>query len=93
MRPSCGCSRAPASRAAEAFALSVLFVALGVVGNLPGALLYLTGGLHEPSRAAALPDRSETAAAVTHDGIRTKVRVPTNQSRSPIFLPSALLLG
>jgi len=25
---------------AEAFALSVLFVALGVVGNLPGGLLY-----------------------------------------------------
>ena len=32
--------------AAAAFALSVLFVALGVVGNLPGAWLYLTGGLH-----------------------------------------------
>ena len=30
---------------AEAFALSVLFVALGVVGNLPGGLLYATGGL------------------------------------------------
>jgi glycosyltransferase 2 family protein len=29
----------------EAFALSVLFVALGVVGNLPGGLLYATGGL------------------------------------------------
>ncbi len=43
--------------AAEAFALSVLFVALGVVGNLPGALLYLTGGLHGPSprRSAAGP--------------------------------------
>ncbi|RPJ75050.1 MAG: UPF0104 family protein, partial [Acidobacteria bacterium] len=43
--------------AAEAFALSVLFVALGVVGNLPGALLYLTGGLHAPSpgRGAAGP--------------------------------------
>ncbi len=27
------------------FALSVLFLALGVVGNLPGALLYLTDGL------------------------------------------------
>ncbi len=25
---------------AEAFALSVLFVALGIVGNLPGGLLY-----------------------------------------------------
>ena len=30
---------------APAFALSVLFVALGIVGNLPGGLLYLTGGL------------------------------------------------
>lgn len=29
----------------EAFALSVLFVALGMVGNLPGGLLYATGGL------------------------------------------------
>ena len=29
---------------AEAFALSVLFVALGIVGNLPGGLLYATGG-------------------------------------------------
>jgi hypothetical protein len=28
-----------------AFALSVLFVALGVVGNLPGGLLYASGGL------------------------------------------------
>ncbi|MBE3071944.1 MAG: flippase-like domain-containing protein, partial [Acidobacteria bacterium] len=30
---------------APAFALSVLFVALGVVGNLPGGFLYATGGL------------------------------------------------
>jgi uncharacterized protein (TIRG00374 family) len=30
---------------AEAFALSVLFVALGVVGNLPGGVLYATGGV------------------------------------------------
>jgi uncharacterized protein (TIRG00374 family) len=29
--------------AASAFALSVLFVALGVVGNLPGGILYLSG--------------------------------------------------
>jgi glycosyltransferase 2 family protein len=29
----------------EAFALSVLFVALGIVGNLPGGLLYATGGV------------------------------------------------
>jgi uncharacterized protein (TIRG00374 family) len=28
-----------------AFALSILFVALGVVGNLPGGLLYATGGM------------------------------------------------
>jgi glycosyltransferase 2 family protein len=28
----------------DAFALSVLFIALGIVGNLPGALLYVTGG-------------------------------------------------
>jgi glycosyltransferase 2 family protein len=28
----------------SAFALSVLFVALGVVGNLPGGILYATGG-------------------------------------------------
>jgi glycosyltransferase 2 family protein len=27
----------------DAFALSVLFIALGIVGNLPGALLYVTG--------------------------------------------------
>ncbi len=27
----------------DAFALSVLFIALGIVGNLPGALLYITG--------------------------------------------------
>lgn len=31
---------------ADAFALSVLFVALGAVGNLPGGVLYATGGLH-----------------------------------------------
>ena len=28
----------------EALALSILFIALGIVGNLPGALLYLVGG-------------------------------------------------
>jgi len=28
-------------QAAPAFALSVLFVALGIVGNLPGAVLYV----------------------------------------------------
>ena len=34
----------------EAFALSILFVALGIVGNLPGALLYLTSDV-APQRA------------------------------------------
>ena len=34
----------------EAFALSVLFVALGVVGNLPGGLLYATGGMAPADR-------------------------------------------
>lgn len=29
---------------ADAFALSVLFVALGIVGNLPGAILYVSSG-------------------------------------------------
>lgn len=29
----------------DAFALSVLFVALGIVGNVPGGLLYVTSGL------------------------------------------------
>jgi len=39
--------------AAPAFALSVLFVALGVVGNLPGALLYVFGrDRQSPSRDA-----------------------------------------
>lgn len=33
---------------APAFALSVLFVALGIVGNLPGGVLYATGGLSRP---------------------------------------------
>lgn len=31
---------------AQSFLLSVLFVALGVVGNLPGSVLYATGGMH-----------------------------------------------
>jgi amino acid transporter len=30
---------------ADAFALSILFVALGIVGNLPGGLLYASRGL------------------------------------------------
>jgi glycosyltransferase 2 family protein len=37
----------------DAFALSVLFIALGIVGNLPGALLYVTG---DNSRPVASPD-------------------------------------
>jgi len=36
---------------AAAFALSVLFVALGVVGNLPGALLYAAGSGESDARA------------------------------------------
>ena len=39
-----------------AFALSVLFVALGAVGNLPGGILYAAGGLHG-RRPSAIPDR------------------------------------
>jgi hypothetical protein len=35
----------------EAFALSILFIALGIVGNMPGALLYLTSDVG-PQRAA-----------------------------------------
>ncbi len=37
-----------------AFTLSVLFVALGTVGNLPGGLLYLSGGLG-PGRSESTP--------------------------------------
>ena len=37
----------------EAFALSVLFVALGTVGNLPGALLYAFGGARPAGAARA----------------------------------------
>jgi hypothetical protein len=36
-----------------AFALSVLFVALGVVGNLPGGILWTRSGLTPPSRGPA----------------------------------------
>ena len=39
---------------AAAFALSVLFVALGIVGNLPGALLYAAGS-GEPDARATTP--------------------------------------
>jgi uncharacterized protein (TIRG00374 family) len=39
--------------AGDAFALSILFIALGIVGNLPGGLLYMTGGLHGPATVDA----------------------------------------
>jgi hypothetical protein len=44
---------------AQSFPLSVLFVALGVVGNLPGGVLYATGGMHvrEPDEGAAGRER------------------------------------
>jgi glycosyltransferase 2 family protein len=42
---------------ADAFALSVLFVALGFIGNLPGGLLFLNRGLPIPER-----DRSDLKA-------------------------------
>ena len=35
---------------ALSFPLSILFVALGVVGNLPGGLLYASGGMHARRR-------------------------------------------
>jgi len=35
---------------AQSFPLSVLFVALGAVGNLPGSLLYASGGMHARPR-------------------------------------------
>jgi hypothetical protein len=40
---------------AQSFPLSVLFVALGVVGNLPGGLLYATGGMHARVRRDGAP--------------------------------------
>jgi glucose uptake protein GlcU len=37
--------------AATAFALSVLFVALGIVGNLPGGIIFVLGrGRPDPDR-------------------------------------------
>ncbi len=42
-----------------AFALSVLFVALGVVGNLPGGLLWARSGLTPPTVPAPTPARSD----------------------------------
>jgi uncharacterized protein (TIRG00374 family) len=43
----------------EAFALSILFIALGIIGNLPGALLYLVGG-DDPAPASARPATKST---------------------------------
>jgi glycosyltransferase 2 family protein len=40
----------------RAFALSILFVALGVVGNLPGGLLYAFGGGPAPQPARSTSD-------------------------------------
>ncbi len=39
----------------QAFALSVLFVALGAVGNLPGGLIYAFGGEQRPPSTPAAP--------------------------------------
>ena len=41
-----------------AFALSVLFVALGVVGNLPGGVLWTRSGLTPPAGPARAPGES-----------------------------------
>jgi hypothetical protein len=37
----------------QAFALSVLFIGLGIVGNVPGALLYAFGRGERPTEARA----------------------------------------
>ncbi len=37
---------------AAAFALSILYIALGLIGNLPGGLLYAFGGGEAPSRVS-----------------------------------------
>jgi hypothetical protein len=47
--------------AAPVFALSVLYVALGVLGNLPGAVLYLTGAGAPPT--AGPPARAGESSA------------------------------
>jgi hypothetical protein len=36
---------------ATAFALSLLFIGLGVVGNLPGGILFAVGSSGQPRRA------------------------------------------
>lgn len=43
-------------QASAAFALSVLFVALGILGNLPGGFLYASGGLRGASRDLVMPE-------------------------------------
>jgi uncharacterized protein (TIRG00374 family) len=52
-----------------AFALSVLFVALGIVGNLPGGLLWIRSGL-TPATAPAPPARAGAAPARSGSGSR-----------------------
>ena len=44
---------------AEAFALSVLFVALGIIGNIPGAVFYV----RRPAREPVSPQREDAEAA------------------------------
>jgi glycosyltransferase 2 family protein len=44
---------------AQAFALSILFLALGVVGNLPGGLLYTWNGLGPSAPPAPVSDPSQ----------------------------------
>jgi glycosyltransferase 2 family protein len=46
---------------AAAFALSVLFVALGIVGNLPGAILYVSGKIRPKGNARE--DRGKSSAS------------------------------
>ena len=47
--------------AAQAVALSILFLALGVLGSLPGGILYLIGGVKPETRPDAVWGRSRTA--------------------------------
>jgi uncharacterized protein (TIRG00374 family) len=47
--------------AAAAFALSVLFVALGIVGNLPGGILYVIGRRETAGEAALKPSAGGAA--------------------------------
>jgi hypothetical protein len=52
---------------ADAFALSILFLALGTLGNLPGGLLYATGGLH--GQTAPATAQTATSKYRSPDGI------------------------